>query len=134
MIFLQKSISLWATGTPPAPPGDFMPLCFSDAPGSGLSPKKSLQKSRSTTPSYGPFCISWRHPKKNRRYLPIHLLEYRLVACHLIQNEMKIQKKYVDLLAVYEILKINSKNCENRLRVLTFLSLGGRVYSQANKT
>ena len=42
---------------PPAPPGDFMPLCFSKPPGSELPPKKSLPKSRSTRTFYGHFCI-----------------------------------------------------------------------------
>ena len=41
---------------PLPPPGDFLPLCFSEPPGSELPPKKSLPKTRSTRAFYGHFC------------------------------------------------------------------------------
>ena len=53
-------------------------------------------------------------------YLPNHWLEHRLVACRLIQNEVKNQKNHMASFAVYEIFEIIAKNRENRIHVSTF--------------
>ena len=55
LILYEKQVVFRLSVPPLPPPRDFMPLCFSEPPGSELPPKKSLPKSRSTTRFYNHF-------------------------------------------------------------------------------